>query len=251
MEKVTSQDGTTIAFERFGDGVPVILVGGALSDSRSGAAGVELAGLLSGCSAYVYDRRGRGDSGDTQPYAKEREFEDLQAVISAAGGTAAVYGHSSGAILALEAAEAGLPITRLALYEPPYAVPGGRTPLPDYVALLKAAIAEGRRADALHLFMVDTVGMPAEMFDGMRGMPMWPALEAVAHTLVYDGMFSEPGTPPMTTPVPTLVLSGADSPEFLRVAARAVPGTHRILEGQTHDVSPSALAPILADFFTA
>jgi len=255
MTHVTSQDGTTITYDRLGDGPPLILVSGALCDRRTPSSGVPLAQQVEGFTSYAYDRRGRGDSGDTQPYAKEREFEDLHAVIEAAGGQAAVYGMSSGGILALEAAAAGLPITALALYEPPYVAEVGHPVVPDYLSRMQEAVASNHRADALRLFMVEAVGMPAEMFEGMRHAPVWPGLEAIAPTLLYDAHFTHTGRLPAAASgitVPTTVLAGDQSPPFLQDAARAtakaIPGaTYLALEGQTHDVDPAVLGPVLAD----
>src|SRR5512136_3089047 len=148
MQKVTSKDGTPIAFGKTGHGPAIILVSGALGD-RSAAA--PLTPLLSPhFTVLAYDRRGRGDSGDTAPYAVEREVEDIDALVTEAGGSAFVYGHSSGAVLALEAAARGLAITRLALYEPPFIVDNSHPPVSaDYVARLNQLVAAGRRGDAV------------------------------------------------------------------------------------------------------
>jgi pimeloyl-ACP methyl ester carboxylesterase len=133
-QRVCSADGTMIAFERAGQGPALILITGGLTDrtvTRSVAA--ELAPRF---TVYAYDRRGRGSSGDTAPYSAEREVEDLAAVIGAAGGPALVFGHSSGAVLALEAAARGLAITKLAAYEPPYLTgASGRRPADDLAVL--------------------------------------------------------------------------------------------------------------------
>ena len=181
MKKVTSKDGTTIAFDQGGAGPPLILVGGATATRRDY---VPLAAVLAPhFTVFSYDRRGRGDSGDTLPYAVEREIEDMDAVINEAGGSAFVFGHSSGAVLALEAART-LPskITKLAVYEPPFIVDNSRSPLPeDYVAQLNAAIAAGRRGDAVEILMTKTVGVPAPFVAQMRNDPSWAAFEAVAH----------------------------------------------------------------------
>jgi pimeloyl-ACP methyl ester carboxylesterase len=201
---------------------------------------------------YAYDRRGRGESTDTPPHDPEREVEDLRAVIAEAGGEAGVYGISSGAALALRAAATGPGITRLALYEPPFIEGPGNA---EYTANLGRAVAEGRRGDAVALFMRH-VGMPDQMIDGMRGQPMWAGLEAIAPTLVYDDALLAGGRVPhdlaSAVSVPTLVLSGGDSPAGLQAAAKAtaqaVPGAqHRTLDGQTHE--PDALAPALRAFF--
>jgi pimeloyl-ACP methyl ester carboxylesterase len=261
METARSSDGTEIAFERSGEGPPVVLVGGALS-TRMAAESLmaQLAGRL---SAIAYDRRGRGDSGDTQPYAVEREVEDLEALIVAAGGSASVFGHSSGAALALEATAHGLPIDKLALYEPPFIVDDTRPPLPkDYVAHLDELVAVDRRGDAVEYFMTTGVGLPAEMLAGLRDSPAWPFMEAVAHTISYDGramgdMMS--GSPkPLerwaSVTVPTLVMDGGASPMWQRNAVRALAAVlpsveHRTLEGQDHGPADDVLAPVLIDFF--
>ena len=261
METVRSKDGTTIAFDRVGRGPSVIVVGGALSDRSAGA---PLAGLLSpGFTVITFDRRGRGDSGDAATYAVEREVEDIGALVAEAGGAASVFGHSSGAALALEGAVRRLPITRLAVYEPPFIVDDSR-PLPpeDYVPRLAELISAGRRGDAVELFMTAAVGVPAEMVAQMRGSPMWPAMEALAHTLPYDnavmGDTMEGNTASMkrwaSVTVPTLAMDGGASPEWARNAVRALvevlpDAQHLTLEGQTHAAAPEVVAPVLEKFF--
>jgi pimeloyl-ACP methyl ester carboxylesterase len=251
---VTSKDGTTLAINRVGDGPAVVCVGGALND-RNSTAGVA-AGLAGRFTVYSYDRRGRGDSGDTQPYAAEREFEDLAAVIAAAGGSAMVYGMSSGAVLALRAAGAGVPVTRLALYEPPLSkvVPDGPPGQEDYAGRLAAAVEAGRLGDALELFMIGVVGMPPQVVAEMRDTPMWPALEKLTPSLRYDEVVLGDRTVPVTVPIPVTVLAGTASPAWMRAASRAVAdampaGEFRELPDQTHNVDPSVLAAALAEVF--
>ena len=252
MSDVRSRDGATIAFERSGAGPAVVFVGGALTTASAMA---PLAALLSArCEVFVYDRRGRGSSGDTEPYAVEREVEDLAAVLEVAGGRASVYGHSSGAVLALEAASRGLPIERLALYEPPFVVDDCRPPLPpDYVAQLTDLVAGDRRGDAIEYFMTTGAAAPADTVASMRSAPFWPAMEAIAHTLAYDGavmgdtMSGRPlqGERWASVTMPTLVMDGGASPDWARNAARALAAVlpnarYLTLEGQTHGVTDEA-----------
>lgn len=261
-DTVNSTDGTTIAFDRSGDGPPLVLVGGALSDRR---AAVGLATLLAAeLTVIAYDRRGRGDSGDTPPYAVEREVEDLGAVIAAAGGSAFVFGHSSGAVLALEATARGVSVAKLALYEPPFVVDDSRPPLPeDYVARLEGLLAAGERGEAVAYFMRVGPAVPEDMLAGMRRSPMWAGMEALAHTLPYDGrvmgdtMFGRPLPAGRwsSVAVPTLVMDGGASPAWQHSAARALAdvlpdATYRTLEGQTHGFAPEVMVPELHGFFT-
>jgi pimeloyl-ACP methyl ester carboxylesterase len=263
MNTVRSQDGTTVAFDRSGAGPPVILVGGAFSYRRYKGT-VELAELLARRFSVInYDRRGRGDSGDTAPYAVEREIEDLAALIEAAGGSASVWGMSSGAVLALRAAATGLEIPRLALYQPPFNVGGGRVPPGDFGTRLDELVASGQRGKAVAWFMTKGMGMPALFVNLMRlHRPLWKRLEAVAHTLPYDLAVmgdTVTGKPLEAEPwgsveAETLVVDGSKSPASLREAAdaiaAAVPGAaRRTLEGQSHNVSMKALAPVLEEFF--
>ncbi|HEV8534304.1 MAG TPA: alpha/beta hydrolase [Candidatus Limnocylindria bacterium] len=205
----------------------------------------------------------RSKDGTTIAFDRAREVEDVEALIAEAGGSAFVVGGSSGAVLALEAAARGLPIKKLALYEPPFIVADSRPPLPsDYVKRLTDLVATGRRGDAVELFMTKAVGLPAELVPQMRAAPMWPALESVAHTLAYDGtvMGDTMSGKPLSTgrwarvTVPTLVIDGGASPEWARHAVQALAdqlpnAERRTLEGQTHDVDPKALAPVLQEFF--
>jgi alpha-beta hydrolase superfamily lysophospholipase len=204
-----------------------------------------------------YDRRGRGESGHKGSYAVERELEDLDALIEVAGGSAALYGSSSGGNLALEAAMHGAPITRLAVWEANYLVDDSRPPLADdYVARLDELIASGRRGEAVEYFMTTAVGIPPEFVAQMRDTPMWKGMEDVAHTLPYDAQVvagvALPATRLRSVVAPTLALDGGQTPWFAsgaRALADALPNAqHRTLEGQEHGVEPDAIAPVPADF---
>jgi pimeloyl-ACP methyl ester carboxylesterase len=256
METVTSKDGTTIAFDRLGQGPPVVLVSGGSVDRMS------LAGLAqelaSDLTVLNYDRRGRGPSGDTPPYAIEREIEGIGAVVAAAGGEAAIFGSSSGAVLAMLAAGAGLPITKAALWEPPYLPEGMPTPPDDQVERYERFVAEGRRGDAVEFFMSEVVGMPPEFVAGARSQPWWGATEALAHTLAYDarimGDYRIPADRVAQVRVPTLVVAGGADMPFMRETAQALAdalprGEVRFLDGQGHDVDMQVLAPVLKGFF--
>lgn len=258
METVRSADGTTIAFDRSGDGPPIIMVVGAFNDRTTAVPVSKL--LEPDFTVYNYDRRGRGDSGDTAPYSIDRELDDLAALVDAAGGSAALFGYSSGAVLSLKAAVRGLAVTRLALYEPPFMVDNGRPqPSSHLPARIAELVAAGRRGDAVELFQTEAVGIPRDVVARIRQAPIWQGLEAAAHTVVYDVTITN--DPELSgelggVAVPTLVIDGADSPPWMRGAARsvadAVPGGRlRSLDGQTHDLNPEVLAPVLAEFYRA
>ncbi|MCC6614990.1 MAG: alpha/beta hydrolase [Anaerolineae bacterium] len=261
MSTVTSKDGTTIGYETMGAGAPVILVDGAFCYRQFGPMGALAPLLADQFTVIMYDRRGRGQSGDTLPYAVEREIEDIEVLIDAAGGSAYVYGISSGAALAMEAAaQLGGKIEKLAMYEAPYnADPGAREQWETYRQQLGQALAAGQPGDAVGHFMV-LVGTPPDQVGGMRQMPMWPMLEAVAPTLVYDAAaLGDDRTVPLTTAarvqVPALVMSGGAGFPFMEASARAISeampnGQFRSLPGQTHDVAPDAVAPVLIEFFS-
>jgi pimeloyl-ACP methyl ester carboxylesterase len=266
MQTVTSKDGTTIAYDQTGDGPALIIVNGASATRGADAAVADL--LTPGISVIAYDRRGRGDSGDTAPFAVEREVEDIEALLDAVGGSGFLMGHSSGAALALEAARL-LPgkITKLVLYDPPFIIDDSRPPYPsDYLAHLTKLNAEGRRGDAMAYFMT-CVGTPEEALAGMRQSPVWPGFEQVAPTLAYDAAVME-GLQNGTTAglqrwasvaTPTLVLDGsvlmgsAEAHVFMRHAADALaavlPNARRqTLEGQDHGADPNVLAPVVREF---
>lgn len=261
MQITQSKDGTPIAFEKRGDGPPVIFVDGALCARQSKA---DLAKLVAEqFTVYSYDRRGRGDSGDTQPYAVDREIEDIAALIADAGGTAGLYGHSSGASLALDAAvqlEDG--VSKLAMYEAPYNdAPEARLAWGEYIANLNEALRAGRPGDAVKWFM-RYIGTPDEQIDAMSQAPFLPAMEAIAPTLAYDhtAILGPSGAVPADrarqVSVPTLVMHGTQEFPFMAVTAmtlsRLIPGAAlRAIEGQGHDVSATVLAPVLREFFAA
>lgn len=263
MTTVTSKDGTTIAFDRTGRGPALILVGGAIQHRAIDADTARLADSLApSFTVYHYDRRGRGDSGDTGPYAVDREIDDIDALIQDAGGSASLFGMSSGAVLSLDAAGRGLAVAKLALYEPPFMVDDSRTPVPqDYRERLTALLSEGRRGDAIELFMTEAVGVPPGAVSSMRGEPFWAGLESVAHTLPYDdaimaGLISGEPLPAARwagVTIPTLVIDGGESPAWARNAVQAIADAlpqaqRRTLEGQTHQVDPEVLAPLLEAF---
>ena len=256
MQTTTSKDGTTIGFDRLGDGPPVVLISGGSVDRSSNA---QLAMELSkGFTVFNYDRRGRGDSGDTPPYAVQREVEDLEAVIEAAGGSAGVYGSSSGAALGLEAAAAGASVTKLALWEPPYILDPNMRPPSDQVERYNEFLESGRRGDAVEYFMTKVVGLPPEFAAHARTEPWWAAQEALAHTLAYDatimGDYSVPTERAASVTIPTLVVAGGADMPWMRETAAALGdvlpnGQIRMLDGQGHNVDPTVLAPMLAEFF--
>jgi pimeloyl-ACP methyl ester carboxylesterase len=259
--QVVSKDGTAIAYDQVGHGPPVILIVGALC-SRTLGPSVKLAPLLAEhFTVFSYDRRGRGDSGDSAPYAVEREIEDLQALIEIAGGSACVFGHSSGAVLALNAAEHGLSIAKLALYEAPLIVDRSRPSTERDWAQIEAAIADGRRDAAVKGFL-KCVGVPGFAIALMRWLPVWTKVTAVAHTLPYDGALVRALQRGVPLPAgvwgkvraPALAIAGGKSPAWMQAGMRALAGVlaHAepcMLDGQTHDVSAKALAPVLRAFF--
>jgi pimeloyl-ACP methyl ester carboxylesterase len=266
MSTITSADGTTIGFDAQGEGQPLIMIDGATAYRATSPTSGQVGELLrDDFRTYAYDRRGRGESGDTPPYAAQREIEDLAALIDEAGAPAFVCGFSSGAVLALDAAAAGLPITRLALFEPPFVVDDSRPPCPaDYVERLDASVADGRPGDAVELFMTGAVGMPAEAIAGLRQSPFWPALEGIAHTIAYDGriMGSTMSGAPLPTDrwaavsVPTLAMYGRGTEPWLIAAARALAdllptAALRAVEGAQHNVEAEVLAPELRRFASA
>jgi pimeloyl-ACP methyl ester carboxylesterase len=260
VSHVTSVDGTRIAFDRIGQGPAVVVVSGMFCDRQTAQVLAEQ--LAQQFTVINYDRRGRGDSGDTQPYAVDREVEDLDALFAEAGGTASVYGHSSGAGISLNAAAGGLPITRLVLHEPPYGPDDeeSKREARELAENVRAALAQDRRADAIKLFLTAS-GMPPEMAEGASGDPKMLAL---APTMPYDfevmGDINRGGTIPedlvRAISIPTLVIAGGASPDFFRVTAARIAetlpnGKHTVLEGQDHGAPADVVAPVVADFFTA
>jgi pimeloyl-ACP methyl ester carboxylesterase len=258
-EYVTSADGTQIAFDRLGQGPPVVVISGLFCDRETTR---DLAERLAEQFRVInYDRRGRGESGNTEPYAREHEVEDLGALIADAGGSASVYGHSSGAALAVNAAAAGLPITQLVLHEPPYG-PDDEESKRDARELAEnvgAALAEDRRVDAIRLFF-EASGMPPDMVEGMAGDPK---LQRLAPTMPFDfavtGSFDEGETIPedlvRAIDMPTLVIAGGASPEFFRDTADRIAellpnAQHIVLEGQDHGAPAEVVAPVVARFLS-
>ncbi len=260
---VRSQDGTQIAYDAVGDGPPVILVGGAFS-YRLYRSWVQLVELLAPRFRVVaYDRRGRGDSGDAPGYAVEREIEDLAALVEAIGGSAHVFGTSSGGVLALRAAAAGVPLEQAVVYQPPFSVDAsGHLPPPEFAERLDDLVASGRRGATVRYFMREGMGAPRVLVGVLRvARPIWRNLEAVSHTLPYDYAVMDGtvhGTPLAREPwasiaTPTLVVDGAKSPVSLRraadaLAARLPHADRATLPGQSHNLSMRVLAPVLEDF---
>jgi pimeloyl-ACP methyl ester carboxylesterase len=251
MNRVQSADGTVIAFDHSGQGPAMILVVGAFSDRSSTKS---LASRLgSQFTVYEYDRRGRGESGDTAAYSIDREVDDLAAVAEAAGGSAFVFGHSSGGALALEAAARGVPVRKLAVHEPPY-TKGPTTEVADELAEL---VASGRREEAVERFL-KLQGMPTAAIDQMKAAPHWDHMQSFANTLPYEVRLCNGGLVPTdrlaNINVATLALAGGASPSWARDAARAIAeavpeGRHRVLEGQGHGVADDVLVPVLTEFF--
>jgi pimeloyl-ACP methyl ester carboxylesterase len=263
MSTVTSADGTTIAFEAYGEGRPLILIDGATAHRAVNPLNDEVGQLLTDrFRTYAYDRRGRGASTDTAPYAIQREIEDIAALIEDAGQPAILFGWSSGSLLALDAAAAGLPVAGLVLFEPPVVIDDVRPPLPtDYVEQLDAFVAEGRRDKAAELFMTAAAMLPAEAIPGMKQSPYWAPVEEVAHTISYDGRIM--GTTMSGNPLPSdrwadvkapvLVLYGDKTWPALSAGAEAVAAhlptaTLKAIPGENHTTEAATLAPVLREF---
>lgn len=263
MRYVTSRDGTTIAYDKTGEGPAVLLVDGAMGHRANFGSRPLAAELAQTFTVHTYDRRGRGESTDTQPYGVEREIEDIEALIDEAGGSACIYGISSGAVLALRAASAlgAGKVVKLALYEPPFGSDDDRAKqeFAEYTREMAALLDAGKRGDAVALFVADMV--PAEMLEEMRQSPEWPIMEAVAPTLAYDNAVMGDGSVPVdearAATMPALVLVGGASPDFKHEAVealvRAMPhAKRRTLEDQTSmPPNPEGLAPVLVTFFKA
>ena len=256
MATVTSKDGTTIAYDKVGQGPALILVDGAIGFRSFSSTPAIGAALASHFTVYSYDRRGRGESGDTLPFALEREFEDIDTLIQEAGGQAFLVGFSSGAALALRATASGLNVPKLALYEPPFD-DNNLAGAAQYTRELTDALSAGDRGEAIAAFIRYT-GAPPEAIEEMRQSPMWSVFESVAPTLAYDNAAMATGAVPTALAagvnVPTLVMTGSETFPFMHAAAqtlvKALPkGEYQSLTGQTHEVAPDAIAPVLTDFF--
>jgi pimeloyl-ACP methyl ester carboxylesterase len=259
MSTVTSADGTVIDYDRYGGGPAVIFIGGAATYRAIDAATTETAQRLAaeGFTGVDYDRRGRGRSGDTQPWALAREVEDVAALITAVGGAAALCTNSSGADIALAAAGADVGVTALALYEPPFFAGHSFT---THLAALGSLLADGRNDEAMRYNLTSVIGLPAEMVDGMAQAPWWAAMVAAAPTLVYDhAATNEINLDPdwrarwATVTVPTIVCSGDQTfpglPEAADAVAAALPNaSRRTLSGQGHRPAPEAIVPVLVEF---
>lgn len=265
MPTVTSKDGTTIAYSRTGSGPVLVVVTGATQFRAFDSSLAVLAGLLEDSFTVItYDRRGRGESSDTLPFAPAREIEDIAALIAANGGRASILGYSSGSVVALEAAVAGLPIDRVVMYEPPFVVHGSPFPPPpaDYVETLERMTASGDR-DAAPAYFMQNVGMPPEAIAGAKQSPMWPIMQSIGPTIAYDGHFLfdayyTAGRFPdrwKTLGAPVLVVNGDASFPFMPMAADAVAAalpnaSRRVLPGEGHGPQPAVMAGVLREFLT-
>lgn len=261
MGRITSKDGTLIAFDRVGEGSAILLVDGAMG-YRNYFGGRPLAAALSKTFTVIaYDRRGRGESTDTLPYTIEREIEDIEALIDEVGAPVYLYGFSSGSVLALKAAaRLKTKVVKLALHEPPFNSDddSAKQEFIQYTEQMAELLNANKRSEAVTFFLADM--LPPDVLEGIKQSPDWAVMEAVAHTLAYDNAVMDDGAVPVkeaqAVTIPTLVLVGSDSPEFKHEAANglvnAMPHAQRkILEGQATLIPPEILAPILAEFFAA
>lgn len=260
MHTITSRDGTRIAYDVYGEGEPVILVEGAFCGRHFGPTDKLAAELAKHFRVYHYDRRARGDSGPSTDYSIERELEDLSALIAEAGGSAALVGFSSGACLAIEAAAAGLSITRLAVYEPPYMVgPKARKVPANFEAEVQQLVADRRYGDAVAYFMTKLIGMPSIFLIPMKLSKMWKQITPQAPSLPFDMAAVNGFEPPIERmrriSYPTLAIHGTKTFPVLidstTLCAKTIPGAgHAVLPGQSHEVKAEAIAPELVRFLS-
>jgi pimeloyl-ACP methyl ester carboxylesterase len=257
METTKSADGTVIAYDRAGEGPPLVIAVGAFCDRRTFDPPAELTARF---AVYTFDRRGRADSGDTPPYAPAREIEDFAAVVEAAAGGSAVfaYGHSSGASLVLRAAAQGVPLARVVAYEAPFIAAGTRELAEDPVGHITWLVAAGRRDEAVRYWMTEVTQAPPEVLPMLENSPAWPRLQALAHTLPYDLLLNgDEGVPAdvlAAITAPVLVVGGARSPDWfhrtVEATAAAIPGARlRMLEGYDHNVPAETVSAVMTEFF--
>ncbi len=260
MPATTSADGTTLAYDVYGEGEPVILVEGAFCGRHFGSTSRLAAELGKSFRVFHYDRRARGDSSPSTDYRLERELEDLRAMLDVAGGSAGLVGFSSGACLVLEAAAHHLPLTRIAFYEPPYMVgPKARKVPATYREDVQRLVAAGRNGDAVAYFMTRLIGMPSIFLLPMKFSRMWSSIVPQASSLPFDMEAVNGFVPPAARlegiTVPALGLYGSKTMPVLVVSTRlcvdTIPGAELVvLPGQTHEVKAEAIAPTLVDFFS-
>lgn len=265
MTKATSADGTVLAYEAWGDGPAVVIVGGAFNQAATWA-GLAQALADARFTGVTYDRRGRGDSGDTPPYAVEREIEDFAAVVEAVGNGRPVHAHgvSSGAALLLRAVAggaSGVGVASISVFEPPFRTPGAPPPPDRYVETLTGYVDRGDRTGLVEYFQTQVIGMPPERVAGFKQTPMWAGLEALSPTLVYDAhvLGGDDQTLPtdllarVEVPLLAVTSTGTAAPwmgQATEAVASAVPhGRFVRLEGAFHDVPAPVLAPALAAFY--
>jgi pimeloyl-ACP methyl ester carboxylesterase len=265
--KVKSKDGTEIAYDKVGSGPALIVVTGATQFRAFDSSLAVLAGLLEDSFTVItYDRRGRGESGNTLPFSPQREIEDIAALVEGpAGGRASIMGYSSGAVVALEAAVAGLPIDKVIMYEPPFVLPDSGFPPPpkDYVEALNRMTASGDK-DAAPAYFMQNVGMPPEAIEGAKQSPIWPIMQSIGPTIAYDGQFmfdayyTEDRFPDrwQKATMPVLVVHGDASFPFMPSAADAVAkslpnASRKVLAGQDHGPKPDVFAPVIREFLGA
>jgi pimeloyl-ACP methyl ester carboxylesterase len=255
METTTSDDGTVIAYDRAGEGPVLIVSVGAFCNRLTFVPTDELKQQF---TVVTYDRRGRGDSGDTEPFAPEREHEDLAAVAAATGSEPPfLYGHSSGAAIALRAVSAGLSVAAVAAYEAPFGTDGKPSPSTDPDARIRELVSAGRRDKAVEFWMAEVIGLPAQALDQMRGAPWVAALQPYAPVLPYELAAVGDGMPVGELgkiTVPALILGGGNSPDWFQRSvaeqAAAIPGASlELLAGHDHNVPHEVIAPVLAGFF--
>ena len=260
---VKSKDGAEISYDKTGTGPVLIVIAGASNFRTTSPTFAELARTLSDQFTVInYDRRGRGKSGDVQPYAVQKEIDDIAALIEANGGRASLLGFSSGAILAIEAAVAGLPVDKVIAYEPPFVVEGsGRDPNRGHlVPRLEAALAKGDRREVMRIFFIESVGLPQEQFEGMMNSSAGKGIEAIAHTLIYDSKIADAAYPNQKWPerfrsnkVPILLLDGDKTIPMIPVGVNALSkvlanSSQKTLPGQDHAPKTEAIAPAIREF---
>jgi pimeloyl-ACP methyl ester carboxylesterase len=257
MARVSSRDGTQIAFTTGGEGPALVLVSGALSQRSLVGDTLLVPRLMEHYSVYTYDRRGRGESGDSKPYAVDREIDDIEALIDHAGGTVYLFGVSSGAALSLRAAAklGAARVSKLALYDPPYGQP--QRDFDEQKDRVRELVRTGQPGDAAAYFL-SAIGTPPKVLEDMKTSPSWEAMKKIDHTLAYDydvlGDGQVPEAVAKAITVPTLVLNGEKSMDFMHAAAARIAslvpnGRHATIEGQAHGVTADATVPVLTEFF--